>query len=76
MGLEPTTSSLGRRQSNGNKEHCVSWHLVLAIENTAFWLCASYTDQTEHKRSTRIDLSFSRSSVEPAKSKLVVSDLI
>src|ERR1022692_5288529 len=56
-GLEPATSSLGKRLSIGNKEHCVSWHLVLAIENTQFSLCALFTAQTEHKRSTRIDLN-------------------
>jgi len=37
-GLEPATSSLGRRQSNGNKDNSVSWHLVLAIEITGFSL--------------------------------------
>ena len=58
-GLEPATSSLGKRLSIGNKEHCVSWHLVLAIENTQFSLCALFTDQTEYKRSTRIDLNSS-----------------
>src|ERR1017187_4592985 len=58
-GLEPATSSLGKRLQIGNKEHCVSWHLVLAIENTAFSPCALFTTQTEHKRSTRIDLNSS-----------------
>ena len=52
-GIEPATSSLGIRQSIGNKEYSVSWHLVLATENTAFSLCALFTTQTEHKRSTR-----------------------
>jgi hypothetical protein len=37
---EPATLSLGRRRQIGNKEHCVSWHLVLAIEITQFSLCA------------------------------------
>src|ERR1035437_839202 len=52
--FEPATSSLGRRQQIGNKEHCVSWHLFLAIENTQFspWALAQFL--TEHKRSTTI----------------------
>jgi len=52
-GLEPATSSLGRRQQIGNKEHYVSVHLVLAIENTQFSPCAPARFLTEHKRSTR-----------------------
>ena len=55
-GLEPATSSLGRRQQIGNKEHCVSGHLVLAIEITRFSLWAFARLLTEHKRSTRVDL--------------------
>ncbi len=54
-GLEPATSSLGRRQQIGNKEYCVSVHLVLAIEITQFSLCAFARLLTEHKRSTRVD---------------------
>jgi hypothetical protein len=57
-GLEPATSSLGRRQQLGNKEHYVSVHLVLAIEITQFSLCAFARLLTEHKRSTRIDPCF------------------
>src|ERR1017187_3312667 len=53
-GFEPATSSLGRRLSIGNKEHCVSsisfWRLRIAC----FSLCASVRPLTEHKRSTRI----------------------
>jgi hypothetical protein len=32
----------------GNKEYSVFLHLVLAIENTTFSLCAFFSTQTEH----------------------------
>src|SRR5438094_6849003 len=53
-------AGLGRRQQIGNKEHCVSMHLVLAIENTQFSLCALARFLTEHKRSTGIDFGGGR----------------
>ena len=36
MGLEPTTSSLGKRLSIDNKEHSVLVDLFLAIEFSQF----------------------------------------
>ena len=35
-GIEPATSSLGRRRSIDNKEHSVFVDLVLAIQDTQF----------------------------------------
>jgi hypothetical protein len=42
MGIEPTTSSLGRRRSIDNKRHSVFVGLVLAIQDTefSFWTLA------------------------------------
>ena len=58
-GIEPATSSLGIRQSIGNKEYSVSWHLVLAIENyrvfTLGSLHGSNGAQTEHTNGNGIN---------------------
>jgi hypothetical protein len=44
---------LGKTTVNWKQRTLRFLHLVLAIENTQFSLCALFTDQTEHKRSTR-----------------------
>ena len=58
-GLEPATSSLGRRHKIGNKEQGVSWHLFLAIEDIQFFtLCFGSVlngAQTEHSSRSTID---------------------
>jgi hypothetical protein len=43
---------LGKTTVNWKQRTLRFLHLVLAIENTAFSLCASYKTLTEHKRST------------------------
>jgi hypothetical protein len=47
---------LGKTTLNWKQRTLRFLHLVLAIENTQFSLCASYKTLMEHKRSTRIDL--------------------
>jgi hypothetical protein len=45
---------LGKTTVNWKQRRLRFLHLVLAIENIMFSLCALFTAQTEHKRSTRI----------------------
>src|ERR1019366_1124150 len=52
-GARTRDVQLGKTTVNWKQRTLRFLHLVLAIENIQFSLCALFTDQTEHKRSTR-----------------------